>query len=1594
MGLGSSATDPGGFVHMSFVAPARLRSGRPLVAALAAMAVALAALVTLSAAPAQAAVAFQTSSTAQNGSATTLAIPRPAGTVAGNLLLAQVSFEKGSDAGSNAQLTPSGWTMVTRTNQGTDLGTAVLWRVATASEPASYTWTFGQSVKAAGGILRYTGVDTSSPVVAFSGNSGTNANLNAQSVTAPDGSRLVALYALKKATATLSTPGGMNLRYGFANPQDVRLLAADEVKSGSGGSGSRQSSSNLAEKWVANLIALRASVNGAPTVGSIAGPTTVAEGGAAGYSVSANDPDGDALSYAWSVQSGNAAISGAANSSTVSLTIGDGPSTVNLRVVVTDTAGNAVTRDLSISVQNVAPTATLNAPALVNEGAQVNLSLNGATDAASADVAGGFTYAFDCGSGFSSFGPASSTSCPTTDDANPTVGGRVRDKDGGVSTYTANVTVANVAPTATLSHDAPVDEGSPFTLQLNGASDPSSADTAAGFSYAFDCGDGAGFGGWGPTSSAACATDDNGTRLAKARVRDKDGDFTEYSATVSVANVAPSASFSAPSSVTEGDDVDLELANPDDPSGADSAAGFGYAFDCGSGFGAVDVTTTNACTTTDNGTRSVGGRISDKDGGASTYTASVEVTNVAPTGTFSPTGVEEGSPFSLTIADVSDDSSDDTAAGFEFAFDCGAGTFGPWGANLATCPTDDDGTRTVRAKVRDKDGGESLYTATVGVANAAPTATLVIDPEGAVDEGNSFTLALTDVVEPSAADLAAGLTYEFDCGDGTFVDAGSDTWSCATDDNTPSETPLPVRARISDKDGGSTVYAGEVTVANIAPEGTFTAPSSLNEGESIALALSDVTDPSGVDTAAGFGFSFDCGDGSFSDWSSDSTASCATDDNTPPGSPLTVGARVRDKDGGVSEYFSLVEVLNVAPTATFAPTDVEEGSSIQLALTDATDASSADVAAGFTYSFDCGDGSGPTGYGTDSSLTCPTDDDGPRTVSSSVRDKDGGVTTYSVDLVVHNVAPTATFDTTTPVAEGSPFVLSLTEAFDPSTVDAASLEYAFDCGDGLGAFSSTASRSCPTDDNGSHDVVGKIRDKDGGVTTYTAQVAVDNVAPTATFSSPSSVDEGSDIGLALTDPFDPSGADSTAGFGYAFDCGSGFDLFGTATTATCSTVDDENRTVGGRITDKDDGTSTYTASVTVNNVAPSATFNAPVAVDEDSPIALSLTDVTDPSGADTAAGFAFAFDCGAGYGAFGSDSTASCPTTDNGNRTVGGKVQDKDGGVREYTMTVAIANVPPNVVPPVGQAGLPGIAKSFALGSFSDAGVADNPWTVNVSWGDGLTDTFTRGSQGSLGSLSHTYALAGVYTVTVRVTDKDLSWGESTFTAEIHLTDNALLGNHDVEISGANSRIMGNVHANKNIKIAGSHGDVCGDLKAHGQVSSQGTQSCGTTTSGVPALTLPTMANYVPTTVTHTLTGDRSLNGYTCALPTGCVVKVTGKLELRGTVTGKVWFLVDKDVVVKGNLAPADAASKLRVYSRSTIDVPGSSSVVSGQFLAEVGVKLSGSKQLITGLYWGGQYVDMSGSSGYVRGAVVSNGMIKLAGSNRSVTYDASAITL
>jgi uncharacterized protein len=211
--------------------------------------------------------------------------------------------------------------------------------------------------------------------------------------------------------------------------------------------------------------------------------------------------------------------------------------------------------------------------------------------------------------------------------------------------------------------------------------------------------------------------------------------------------------------------------------------------------------------------------------------------------------------------------------------------------------------------------------------------------------------------------------------------------------------------------------------------------------------------------------------------------------------------------------------------------------------------------------------------------------DGPATLTVNVQVMDnGGLTAVaSATVTVNNVAPTATFNAPASINEGSSFTLSLTNPVDV-LADLGSLQYAFDCGTGYGAFGVSSSAICSTVDNGTLNVGGKVMDKDGGMGEYTAKVTVNNVAPTvsAPVAAPEPSIEGSSItaSAAFTDPAGSLDAPYTCSVNYGD--GSGV-LPGVVSGATCTGPTHPYAKFGSysvtiSVTDQDGGVGSKSAS--------------------------------------------------------------------------------------------------------------------------------------------------------------------------------------------------------------------------------------------------------------------------------------------------------------------------------------------------------------------------------------------------------------------------------
>lgn len=117
----------------------------------------------------------------------TLTINKPSGVVEGDLMIAQVSY----DTFNNPTSEPSGWTrfqIYTPLNEEM----ALYWKIAGASEPTNYSWTFNAAATACGGgITRIENADPVAPILWNSFNTG-----ESNSMTYPGQTGLVGTFGV------------------------------------------------------------------------------------------------------------------------------------------------------------------------------------------------------------------------------------------------------------------------------------------------------------------------------------------------------------------------------------------------------------------------------------------------------------------------------------------------------------------------------------------------------------------------------------------------------------------------------------------------------------------------------------------------------------------------------------------------------------------------------------------------------------------------------------------------------------------------------------------------------------------------------------------------------------------------------------------------------------------------------------------------------------------------------------------------------------------------------------------------------------------------------------------------------------------------------------------------------------------------------------------------------------------------------------------------------------------------------------------------------------------------------------------------------
>ncbi|MBT3221816.1 MAG: PKD domain-containing protein, partial [Proteobacteria bacterium] len=849
--------------------------------------------------------------------------------------------------------------------------------------------------------------------------------------------------------------------------------------------------------------------------------------------------------------------------------------------------------------------------------------------------------------------------------------------DYGTDTDSGTIAIANLPPTidgTTIPVSAT--EGDVLSFSAT-ASDPAAGDLPLTYTWKF--GDGTQLTG----DSVSHTYDDDDDYTVTLTVADDDTTVVEKH-TVSIANAIPVVITAGPTTGTE------EVAVVFSAVWSDAGAADSHVMLWDLGDGTTSGLPDFSHTYMDSGDYDVSLTVIDDDGGIGNSTFIIAVANTNPTinSSSAPSAGNEGQQLSFSAS-----ASDVAADTVSYLWDFGDGNTAN-SANIDyTYPQDGDYTATLT--VSDEDGGQTIETFDVDIANVAPTIDSTSVPSSA-DEGELLSFSVT-TTEPAAGDIPLTIHWDFGNGDEGVGSSVSYTY--------PDDGSFTVVLTVSDDDA-TVQETFPLQVDNLSPIlQTTDIPANCNEGDSLTF----YAQAQDIDALT---YEWDFGNGDC-DWGS--TVPYTYLDN----GTFTVELNISDGTEIITVTQTL-EVANVAPVITTnGPTTGTEGQLVEFTIA-FSDAGAADT---HTNSWDFGDGNSTDKANPDHTYAAP----GLYPVTLTVTDDDGGVgsNTFTVDIAN---APPAIVDATVPESgvEGE----ELTFSAVVSDYGGGNVEYVWDFGDGSDADTATANHVYHQD--GSYNVILTATDDDGATTTESFTVQIANVAPTIEAATvvPATGVEGELLTLSAvaTDP----GTDILS---YLWD-------FGTGDTAPGPTVeytwpDDGNYTI--RLTVFDDDSSVYQDfPLEISNAAPQISlFEVPATGDEGQSIVFSA-EATDPGLYDIVS---YIWDFGDG-----TTETGMSPShvyDDNAQYLVTFTAFDGEGGVATNTGTIDIGNLPPTVVVTGDIDDSMGTTLSWAA-LVADPG-ADDTHVFNWDYGDGETGP----------GASHTYSKNGIFEVTISVSDDD-----------------------------------------------------------------------------------------------------------------------------------------------------------------------------------------------------------------------------------------------
>ena len=788
----------------------------------------------------------------------------------------------------------------------------------------------------------------------------------------------------------------------------------------------------------------------------------------------------------------------------------------------------------------------------------------------------------------------------------------------------------------------------------------------------------------------------------------------------------------------------------------------------------------------------------DNDGGHDVDHGTLIVNNVDPVADAGgPYMILEGNGVMLNGSGSYDVNANDYPLGYKWfvadengvqlaALDNDPFTFVSWNKlndilNLAS-----DGTSiAVGLKVTDLDGGTDLdKDLLLVIQNATPIA----DAGGPykIDEGQPLELDASGSSDPGQDPLT--FLWDLD-GDGVYDDAAGEKpivpWETLEALGLPSDgTPMAISVRVDDGEEHGVSYArSRLVIDNLEPIPDAGGPYVINEGRPLWVDARGTTDPDANDDLV---YAWDIyADGvidyfagadplALIPWQVLENAGVPGD-----GDPIRLRLIVGDQEGNGQAKRAHQDVAltvnNVDPTADAnGPYVIDEGSGVQLIGSNSSDPNANDI---LPYDWDLNDDgtfdilAQMNPFVTWATLhdTFGLASDGTTLVLNlRVSDNHGGVDNdRALLLVVNNLAPSVDAGGDYIISEGEDLPLNGSGS-DPGGDP---LTFLWDL-DNDGAFddASTTDPLVPWDHlklvnlktDGQPNTIALMADdgEEGGVNVDTANLIINNVAPTANAGPDHEINEGDTAHFfgSFQEPY----GDLDGPFLFEWNFGDGSPIANTEHAAH-TYIDNGVFTVNFDVTDKDNGTGNDQAVVTVLNVAPDVDAGEDKVSTEGEMVPFS-GQFTDPGLNDT---HKITWDFGDGeviVGTFGDLSLLDVQHTyaDDGEYTVTLTIEDDDGGIGTDTLTVFVFNEGPWVYAGPDHGIDEGDTVSFSMAAFSDV-LADIP-------PDSITWDFGDGSPLVVGDLNptHTYVDDGLYVARLTIDDGDggVEYDEATIVVD------------------------------------------------------------------------------------------------------------------------------------------------------------------------------------------------------------------------------------